>query len=353
MRWYSKNMVEVYFKSADTPFAKDALFLAIEKFMEKANINKNEIVAVKLHMGEFGNVGYVRPVFVRKVVDAIKKKGGKPFITDTTTLYGGKRGNAIDYLETASVNGFNLASMNCPIIIADGLFGNDEEIISVNGNKIAIAKAIFEADYLVVLSHFKGHGMAGFGGAIKNLAMGCCSKNGKLWQHEVTKPLHNSSKCTLCLKCIKFCPAEAIYEENGKIKIDYEKCRGCGACLVLCENHCFYLSEESIKKFHEKLALAAKAIMEIFKEKVFFINFLMDITPRCDCCSFAGKPIINDIGILASKDAVAIDKASYDLVLKEAKKDIFYEEHKIDGKLQLEKAKILGVGNMEYKLIKI
>ncbi len=346
-------MSEVYFKSASTPYAKDALYLSIERLMDEINIEKGDFVAIKIHMGELGNIGYIRPIFVRKVVDFIKKKGGNPFITDTTTLYGGKRGNAIDYLYTASINGFSISSMNCPIIIADGLMGNDEEIVNIDGNEIAAAKAIMEADYLITLSHFKGHGMAGFGGAIKNIGMGCCSKKGKIWQHEVTKPLYDENKCIFCKKCLNFCPWNAIYEKNGKIMIDYEKCKGCGACTVLCEQKCFYITNEMAANFQKRIAIATKAVLKKFGNKLYFLNFLMDITPRCDCCSFPDKPIIDDIGILASSDIVSIDKASYDLILSKAKKDIFYELHGIDGKVQIEEAERIGLGSQEYEIIEI
>ncbi len=346
---YLQNMADVYFKSAHTPYIKDALHISIKKLMEKLEnvVDKGDIVAIKLHMGELGNIGYIRPIFVRKVVDFVKEKGGKPFITDTTTLYGGHRGNAIDYLYTASINGFNLSSMGCPIIIADGLLGKDEEIVKVNGYEIGVAKAIMEADCLVVLSHFKGHGMAGFGGAIKNVGMGCCSKSGKIWQHEVTKPLHDESKCILCKNCLIFCPWNAIEENNG-IKINYEKCKGCGACTVLCEQGCFYLND--VKEFQRRVAIATKAVLNNFKGKALFLNFLLDITPRCDCCSFPDKPIIDDIGILASNDIVSIDKASYDLICSKAGRDIFYEIHKIDGKIQIEEAEKLGIGESRYEL---
>ena len=347
-------MVAVYFKSASTPFAKDALHLAIKKLMEKINVvEKGDTVAIKLHMGELGNIGYIRPIFVKKVVDFVKEKGGKPFITDTTALYGGHRGDAIDYLMTAAVNGFSIASMGCPVIIADGLLGRSEELIDINGNKIAVAKAILEADCLITLSHFKGHGMAGFGGAIKNLGMGCCSKAGKEWQHKKSKPLYNESKCIFCRQCLTFCPPKAIYEENGKIKIDYEKCKGCGACTVLCEEGCFYLTNDIAKEFQKRVAMAAKAALLKFEGKAAFMNFLLDITPRCDCCSFADKPMVADIGILASNDAVAIDRASYDLVCKKVGKDIFYELHGIDGNIQINEGEKIGLGSKEYELIEI
>ncbi len=347
-------MAYVYFKSASTPFARDALHLAVKKLMEKVNvIEKGDIVAIKLHMGELGNIGYIRPIFVRRVVEFVREQGGKPFITDTTTLYGGHRGNAIDYLMTAAINGFSISSMDCPIIIADGLLGKEEEIVEMNGHKIAIAKAIIEADCLIALSHFKGHGMAGFGGAIKNIGMGCCSKAGKIWQHEVSKPLYDETKCILCRKCLTFCPAGAIYEKDGRIKIDYEKCAGCGACTVLCEQGCFYLTNEIASNFQRRVAMAAKAALQKFGDKVAFMNFLLDITPRCDCCSFADKPVVEDIGILASKDAVAIDKASYDLICKKAGRDIFNEIHGIDGTVQIEEGERIGVGSKEYELIEL
>lgn len=344
-------MAEVYFKSASTPYAKDALHLAMEKLFEKVNrVEKNDIVAIKLHMGELGNIGYIRPIFVRKIVDLVKKHGGKPFITDTTTLYGGHRGNAIDYLQTSAINGFSISSMGCPVIIADGLRGNDYRIVEINGNKIQVASAIYEADSLIVLSHFKGHGMSGFGGAIKNLGMGCTSKAGKAWQHAKSKPLYDKSRCVLCMKCLKFCPANAI-EFDGEIKINYEQCFGCGACTVLCEQRCFYM--DSNHDFQKRIVITAKAVTKKFDGKVSFFNFLMDITPRCDCCSFADKPLINDIGILASLDAVSIDKASYDLVCSSAGKDIFYEIHGVDGRIQITEGKEIGLGEENYQLIEI
>jgi len=348
-----KKKSVVYFKSASTPHAGDALHLSIKKMMERVDVvERGDMVAIKLHMGELGNIGYIRPIFVRKVVDFVKERGGKPFLTDTTTLYGGHRGNAIDYLTTASINGFSISSMGCPVIIADGLKGEDGIIIDFKGEKIEMAKAIYEADSMIVLSHFKGHGMAGFGGAIKNLGMGCCSKRGKIWQHEVSKPLHDDSKCILCMECLSFCPANAIFyeEKERKIKIDYEKCRGCGACTVLCNQGCFYLSEDSWRKFQSRVALAAAAVAKKFEEKIAFMNFLMDITPRCDCCSFAGKPLINDVGIMASLDGVAIDRACYDMVCKEYGGDVFMEKHGIDGTVQIRAAEKAGMGSSLYEL---
>lgn len=341
----------VYFKSAATPHAKDALHLSIEKLMGKINVvQRGDVVAVKLHMGEFGNTGYIRPVLVRRVVDFIKQEGGIPFLTDTTTLYGGKRGNAADYLITAAVNGFSIASMGCPVIIADGLRGNDEIVVHVEGEDIAVATSIAEADSMVVLSHFKGHGMAGFGGAIKNLGMGCTSKRGKRWQHAASRPEHDVENCILCRKCIGFCPADAVTEENGRIVIHYERCWGCGACTVLCEQGCFSLSPRGIAQFQKRVAMAAKAALQVVDGRASFINVLMDITPRCDCCSFAGRPLLDDVGILASRDPVAIDAASYKLVCDAAGMDVFHEIHGICGTGQVEEAEKLGIGTGAYVL---
>ena len=341
----------VYFKSASTPHAKDALHVSVEKLMEKTNVvEKGDVVAVKLHMGELGNTGYIRPILVRKVVDFIKAKGGIPFLTDTTTLYGGRRGNAVDYLRTAAINGFSIASMGCPVIIADGLRGTDETMMHIDGHDIAVATSIAEADSMVVLSHFKGHGMAGFGGAIKNLGMGCTSKRGKMWQHSASKPEYDAENCILCRKCIEFCPADAITEEEGHILINYERCWGCGACTVLCDQGCFSLPSQWIQKFQKRVAVAAKAALQAVDGRASFMNVLMDITPRCDCCSFAGKPMLEDIGILASRDAVAIDTASYELVCDAAGKDVFHEVHGIYGMVQVEEAEKLGIGTGAYVL---
>jgi len=357
-------MAQVYFASARTHHADDALYKSIPKLFEKVcSIDEGEKVAIKLHMGELGNIGYIRPIFIRKIVDIVKKEGGMPFVTDTTALYGGKRGNAIDYLLTAAINGFSVASMNAPVIIADGLLGFDGKEIEINGNKIEIASAILQADKLIVTSHFKGHGMAGFGGAIKNLGMGCSTKNGKIWQHEVSKPDYDGKNCILCKKCIDFCPAKAI-KVDDKVIIDYAACFGCGACTVLCDQGCFYLSAAKAEKFQERVAIAAKAAVNKF-EKVAYFNFVMNVTPRCDCCSFADTPIVQDVGILASNDPVAIDRASFDLVNAlpgmpnslgkgiEEGEDKFHKIHGIDGLVQLKKAEEIGLGYLDYKIIEI
>ena len=355
---------QVYFASARTHLAGEALYRTIPKLFEKVcNIEKGEVVAIKLHMGELGNIGYVRPIFIKKIVDMVRKDEGIPFITDTTSLYGGKRGNAMDYLHTAAINGFSISSMNAPVIIADGLLGFDGEEIEIDGNKIEIASAILQADKLIVASHFKGHGMAGFGGAIKNLGMGCSTKKGKIWQHAASKPDYDDKNCIMCKKCVDFCPANAI-KVNNKVTIDYDACFGCGACTVLCDQGCFYLHPSKAKEFQERVAIAAKAAVKKFGQIAYF-NFAMDVTPRCDCCSFADTPIVQDVGILASNDPVAIDKASLDLInglpgmpnsLGEGMKagtDKFYAIHNIDGTVQLKKAEEIGLGSLDYKIIEI
>lgn len=357
-------MVKVYFKSASTPYAKDALHLAIPKLFEKVcKIERNEKVAIKLHMGELGNTNYIRPIFIRKIVEMVKKARGMPFITDTTTLYGGKRGNAVDYLTTASINGFSISSMEAPVIIADGLLGFDGREVEINSYKIEIADAILQSDKLIIASHFKGHGMAGFGGAIKNIGMGCSTKKGKMWQHEVSKPEYDEKNCTFCKKCADFCPVHAI-SVNDVVEINYDACFGCGACTVLCDQGCFYVPAKKAEKFQERVALAAKAAVKKFKD-VAYVNFVMDVTPRCDCCSFADTPIVQDVGILASNDPVAIDNASFELINElpgmpnslgekmEAGIDKFYRIHGVDGTVQLKKAEKLGLGSMKYEMIEI
>jgi hypothetical protein len=343
-------MATVYFAPSDMPYARNALFLAVDRFFERINVvEKGDLVAVKLHMGELGNTGYIRPIFVRRVVDFIKKQGGTPFLTDTTTLYGGHRSTAIDYLETAAIHGFSISSMGCPVVIADGVRGEDAEQVTVGKETIPVARGIFDADSLIVLSHFKGHGMAGFGGALKNLGMGCCSKEGKAWQHAASMPVHDPSACTLCLKCQSFCPVDAIGRDTGGgINIVYERCRGCGACTVLCDAGCFTIPSDNIAEFQRRLAVAAKAVFALFAEKSAFFNMLADITPRCDCCSFAGKPLVNDIGLLASRDPVAIDAASHVLVCEAAGTDVFENTHAIDGRAHVIEAERIGMGTQSF-----
>jgi hypothetical protein len=307
-------MATVYFSDFRSRSSKENKINKIKRLFKAARfesiINKKDLTAVKLHFGEKGNDSYINPVFVRQIVDEVKKAGAKPFLTDTNTLYHGSRHNSIDHLNTAIMHGFDYAVTGAPVIIADGITGENEietEINLKHFKNVKIAGDIEKSDSMIVLSHFKGHGMSGFGGAIKNLAMGCASPAGKIEQHECAKPVIKG-ECTSCGNCKKVCPVEAISIEKKSI-IDYNKCIACNFCLEECPESVIGLDFGNIPPFIEKMVEYAYGAVKNKGRKVGYINFLMNITPDCDCVTWSDAPIVPDIGILASTDPVAIDCA--------------------------------------------
>jgi len=293
----------------------------LAKLVKTAGIEKidfkNKFTAIKIHFGEPGNLSFIRHNYVRKVVEIIKDLGGKPFLTDANTLYSGKRSNAVDHLQTAMENGFNPISVGCNVIIADGLKGTEYREIEINEKHVKAAKIgseIADADIIISLSHFKGHEMTGFGGALKNIGMGAGSRSGKLEMHSASKPVIEAGNCASCGQCIKNCSQNAIgYDESKKAKIDYDKCIGCGQCVAMCLFNAATVNwDETPHNINEKISEYALAVL---KDKPnFHINFMMNISPNCDCWPSNDLPIAPDIGIAASFDPVALDKACVDLV---------------------------------------
>jgi uncharacterized Fe-S center protein len=353
------------------------LLQKLEKLVKKAGIEeidfKNKFVAIKIHFGEPGNLAYLRPNYAKVIVDLVKKLGGKPFLTDCNTLYVGRRKNALDHLDSAYENGFSPFSTDCHVIIADGLKGTDEALVPVNGEYVKEAKigrAIMDADIIISLNHFKGHEATGFGGALKNIGMGCGSRAGKMEMHSSSKPHTNKDKCMSCKKCILQCAHGAIsFDESGKAHIDHKKCVGCGRCIGTCNFDAIRpASDESNDILNKKIAEYTLAVVK--DRPQFHINLIMDVSPYCDCHSENDTPIVPDIGMLASFDAVALDMASVDLVnsqtpfedsnigdnLKESEagEDNLYTNHPdTDWKVAIEHAVKMGIGNDKYKLIKM
>lgn len=333
---------------------------------------KRPLIAVKLHFGEKGNTSYIRPNFVRLVVDALWEAGANPFLTDSNTLYLGTRLEAVSHLTTAIENGFAYAVTRAPVIIADGLTGKSEVEVEINKeqfDRVYLAEALYEADGMVVMSHFKCHEMAGFGGALKNLGMGGASRKGKMAQHSNISPLVNEKKCTGCGECVAVCASEAIRlnPETEKAVIDPAKCVGCAECISTCPYGNIQIQwNEAIPVFLKKMVEYAYAVMLNKQDRALFINFVTQVSPACDCYGFNDFPIVGDLGILASTDPVAIDQACADLVIQapglpgsqlkdlapgsDKFKDIYPQ---IDWPVQLEYAEQLGLGTRAYELVKV
>jgi uncharacterized Fe-S center protein len=329
-------------------------------------IAEGDKVAVKLHFGEGGNVAYLPPQFARVTVEEVKKAGGKPFLIDTNTLYKGTRSNAVDHLETAVLNGFSFATVGAPVIIGDGLIGMDYVRETLDGkhfSEVKIAAAFHQADAVVNLTHFTGHELFGFGGVLKGLGMGCAAPSGKQEMHSDVLPSVREAKCTMCGRCFDWCPTDAIRWETGTTAfIIEEKCIGCGECTVACNYGAIAVNWKTNPAVTmEKTAEYAAGALKNKQGKGFFLCFLLNMSPDCDCYGFNDPPFAADVGILASTDPVAIDQAGVDLVnraqaLTGSKLEDLNAEDKlvavtgIEWDPILEHAEKLGLGKRKYTL---
>lgn len=365
---------QVYFTDLRTSVRQN-LMTKLVKLMNRAGIadivSSRNLVALKLHFGEKGNAAFIRPIFIRQIVDRVKELGASPFLTDTNTLYAGSRGDSVSHLNTAIENGFAYSVVNAPIIIADGMRGASISTVDINQKIIKTAymgKEIVESDVLISIAHFKGHELSGFGGTIKNLGMGCASRKGKLEQHSGLSPKIKRNKCVACGECISHCAQNAIALMEQKAIIDNRKCVGCGECILICPNGLIDIKWDSnMEKFQKKMVEYSFAALKEKQEKSLFLNFLTNISPACDCYGHNDASIVHDIGILASIDPVAIDQASVDLINRMPATDNSCIKHsktpgddkfsdiypKIDWHIQLEHAENIGLGSREYDLVTV
>lgn len=317
-------------------------------------IDQDSFVGIKIHFGEKGNTGYIKPPWLIYLIEQIKKRKAKVFLTDTNTLYLGKRSDSVEHIQLAAQHGFSLDTLGIPVIIADGLIGRDSGEVEVNLTHIKsakIASTFFHTDMLLCLSHFTGHILSGFGAAIKNLGMGCASRAGKLEQHSDVHPWVKAKVCTNCSVCMEYCPVDAIEQAEGSARIIDEKCIGCGECLVVCNVGAIKMRwDGDTLRVQEKMAEYAFAVLKCLKNRAGFINYLVKITKDCDCMSKNGKLIADDLGILASLDPVAVDKASVDLLMEANSKDVLREAIDVDWSVQLEHGEKIGLGSTKYKI---
>ena len=311
----------VYFADMRARKQDEGLLHKIRWLFDAAGFDKliapDDLVAVKLHFGERGNTAFIRPVFIRQIVDRIQELGGKPYLTDSGTLYIRTRTNAVDHLNTAITNGFAYPVVGAPILIADGLLGHscvDVQVKLHYYDTIHIASDIYYSNAVIVVTHFKGHISHGFGGAVKNIAMGCASRQGKQAMHCRDLPRVDPDRCSVCGACVEHCPAEAISILGESAVISRERCMGCLECTHICPCQAISAPREATHEMHEKMAEYALGIISNARARFGYITFLTDITPDCDCNRWADAPIVPDLGILASDDPVAIDQAAVDLV---------------------------------------
>jgi uncharacterized Fe-S center protein len=312
---------KVYFTNLRTTSSNN-LLTKMEKLVKRAGVEtidfKNQFVAIKIHFGEPGNLAFIRPNYVARMASLLRQSGAKPFLTDSNTLYSGNRSNAVDHIRSAMENGFNPISAKCDVIIADGLKGTDYREIPIDGEYCKspkIGTAIADADIILSMNHFKGHEQSGFGGALKNLGMGSASVGGKLELHSASKPIVDRQSCAGCNVCVKHCAHDAIHLDNDRIaSIDYNKCVGCGQCIALCQYEAAVMGDgETSDRLNCKIAEYAKAV--VLDKPNFHLNFIMNVSPECDCWNHNDAAIIPDLGIAASFDPVALDQACADLVM--------------------------------------
>jgi len=351
---------KVYFTRVSEADTTEAISRKLARLLEESGvlefIRQGFRVAVKMHFGEEGNTGFVKAEYLRVICDMITHKGARAFIADTNTLYRGRRTNSAEHLQLAHEHGFSREATGADIVVPDDSKEENTIDIPINRKFIKTAKIVrffSEADAVVGVSHFKGHIMTGFGGALKNLGMGCAARAGKLQQHSDISPVIYEQKCTGCQACAKACPVNAISMQNNKAVISGLKCIGCATCIAVCPSSAIDVPWESGgAAIQDKMIEYASAVMKGKEGKLGFMNFAVKITKECDCLAKDDPRVSPDIGILASSDPVSIDKAGFDLVNQACGRDIFKELHpQRDARKQLTYAQELGLGNMDYELV--
>ena len=370
---------KVYFTNFRTVAFGDGLPTKLKKLIKKAGIEQidmdGKFVAIKMHFGELGNISYLRPNYAKAVADVVKELGGKPFLTDCNTMYPGSRKNALEHLECAWENGFTPLSVGCPILIGDGLKGTDDIDVPVNGGEYVknakIGRAVMDADVFISLTHFKGHEMTGFGGAIKNIGMGCGSRAGKTEQHCSGKPHIEEPMCRGCRKCQKECANGGLIfdEASQKMHVDQEHCVGCGRCLGACNfDAIVFDSDDAVELLNYRMAEYAKAVVD--GRPCFHISLVVDVSPNCDCHGENDAPILPNLGMFASFDPLALDQACADACLaadpmpgsqlSDHLADPHFHDHhdhfknstpESEWKSCLEHAEKIGLGSRDYELI--
>ena len=369
---------KVYYTDFRTKLG-EGLPTKLKRLIKKAGIGDidmdQKFVAIKMHFGELGNLGFLRPNYAKAVADVVKEMGGLPFLTDCNTLYPGSRKNALEHLQCAWENGFTPLTVGCPVLIGDGLKGTDDVDVPVEGGEYIesakIGRAVMDADIFISLTHFKGHEMTGFGGAIKNIGMGCGSRAGKKEQHSNGKPSIDPEACRGCKRCQKECANNGLEfnEETKKMTVNMDNCVGCGRCLGACTFDAIeFVNDAATKELNCRMAEYTKAVID--GRPNFHISLIVDVSPNCDCHAENDAPILPNIGMFASFDPLALDQACVDACLKcdplpnsqlsdRMHREDFCDHHDhfenttpdSEYKTCLDHAAKIGLGNREHELI--
>jgi len=354
-------MATVYLIPARADDPAGEIARKIDLLWERASLggcfHPNDLTAVKLHVGEPGKTTFVSPSVVAPLVRLVKTTGARPFLTDSAVLYRSPRDNGVSHTAVAHEHGFTLDRVGAPFLPADGLTGADEVEMTTGGkhfDTVSIAAAVATARSILVLTHATGHLATGFGGALKNIGMGCSSKKGKLRQHFGQQPEIDGETCTGCEACATNCPEEAIAVDSTAV-IDPARCIGCGACIAAClEGAVRFDWEVSGRELQERIVEYARPIVESRRERIACVTVATNITKDCDCLGSPQQRVCDDIGILASRDPVAIDQALLDLVI--AKSGASLESLTFpdrDGSVQTAYAEELGLGERHAELITV
>jgi len=337
----------------------------LERMLAKWDLKKRlsgKRVAIKMHLG--GNVGYstIHPVFVRRVVSAVRGAGGRPFVTDSPGA-----------VESARDRGYTPEVLNCPLLPTTGVADKSVYPAKVGYRTLKtvnLAGSIIDADAMIVLSHGKGHGQSGFGGAIKNIAMGCVDQATRGGIHRLMSAAFewDQSKCKGCLLCRDNCPNDAITFKDGKISIFDHACKYCMHCQLACPTSAITIDQRGYRYFQHGMAVTTKAVLDSFGPgSVLYLTALLQVTPFCDCWGFTTPSIVPDIGIVMGDDITAVETASLDLIRAEdfiegslppplkrsGKGHLFQQIHGKDPYIQIEECTKVGLGDGKYKLAKV
>jgi hypothetical protein len=379
--FFTDRRAEVYYNMLDK----------LEHVLNELNlpqgIQKGDKVMIKTHFGQWGNTNYIRPAYVRKVVELVRAAGGDPFVAESCGLgygdggpYGG-RTTAPEYVRMAALNGFSEGTLGAPIVMADGYWGTDTFDIEVDGKfvkKVDVASAVLDCDRVIVLSHAKGHLHGGIAGSLKNLGIGLVGKRGKAAMHTMSDVKIDPAKCrgAECSKCLKVCPVRCI-TMNGKAKIDPKKCIACIQCRSICSSIGAKAISVTWRPDHEQapwfVENALGVVRSIGADRFYYVSLAIDISDKCDCWNVGPTLLVHDIGIFGSRDPVAVDQACFDAVSNaepnpesmvaevERGTDKFAVAHSSKdpktGELlhlaetQLAHAETMGLGSRDYELV--